>query len=196
MVIGITGGIGSGKSTVLNLLNTKYGFYIFEADKIAHELMQKGNTIYNKVVENFGKGILNDEQQIDRKKMGKLVFEDKDKLKLLNEIVHPEVINEIHNRIEYLKKNDNKDQFVIEAALLIESGCDQLCDTVWYVFADETVRIDRLKMSRNMTDEQIRTVMKNQLDKEMFSKGSKHIINNSLSIENTDLQIQKLLEIC
>lgn len=194
MVIGITGGIGTGKSTVLKLLNEKFGFYVFEADKVGHELMKSGEIVYNKIVETFGKEILDDNNEIDRKAMSKLVFSNKEKLEVLNNIVHPEVIAEMVRRMEYESKNHNINNFVIEAALLIESGCNKICDKVWYIYSDDDTRIERLKKGRGMKEEDIKAVMKNQLKYEEFKTGTSYVIDNSLSIENTCLQIEKLLE--
>lgn len=195
MVIGITGGIGAGKSTVLNLLKNKYGYYIFEADQVAHELMKPGQRVYEEIVEEFGKEILDINHNIDRKMMAKLVFSNEGKLEKLNSIVHPAVIEELKRRMMELKKHQGIDHFVIEAALLIESGCNRICDTVWYIYADENVRIKRLIQNRNMTEEQIRAVMKNQLNQNLFSKGTQYQIDNSYSLEDTDRQIEKLLVI-
>lgn len=218
MVIGITGGIGTGKSTILRILKEKYNFTIFETDKIAHELMMKGNVSYLKIVDYFGNDILDENNEIDRKKLGQKVFNDKKQLEKLNEFVHPEVIHEIQNRIEKIENNsiiekelnskkDSKDKkdlqmefacknnrFVIEAALLFESGCNTICDKVWYIDTKSEIRKQRLKESRNMTDEQIESVMKNQLDKEQFEGLADIVIDNSDSIESTEKQIQNILE--
>lgn len=193
MVIGITGGIGTGKSTVLNLLKDKYGFKIFEADKIAHEIMNKGHETYEKIVEYFGNGILNSDLSINRRILSDVVFHDSEKLETLNSIVHPAVIAEILTEIEKCQSENGADKFVIEAALLIESGCFKICDSVWYIHADKEVRIARLIEGRGMSREQIESVMKNQLDKENFIKNTNAIIDNSGTIECTDKQIEKLL---
>lgn len=193
MIIGLTGGIGTGKSTVLSLLKDKYGFTIFEADKTAHEIMNKGYEAYDKIVESFGNEILNPDLTINRRALSDIVFHDKEKLNVLNEIVHPAVISKILSEIERCRREKGTDRFVIEAALLIESGCDKICDSVWYIYADKEVRIDRLIKGRGMTMEQIESVMKNQLDKEIFIKNSNSVIDNSGTIESTDKQIEKLL---
>ena len=193
MILGITGGIGTGKSTVLNILKEKYDFLVLESDKIAHEVMNPGNDAYNEIVDCFGTDILNDDNTINRKKMSSIVFEDKNKLEKLNSIVHPAVIDEIKLRIENGKQM-GRENFAIEAALLIESGCHKICDKVWYIYADEEVRIKRLMKSRNMTREQIEAVMKNQMQKEFFEENTTDIVDNSKSLEDTFMQVQKLLE--
>ena len=193
MILGITGGIGTGKSTVLNILKEKYDFLILESDKIAHEVMNPGNTAYNEIVEYFGDSILNEDKTINRKMMSEIVFNDKDKLNKLNSIVHPAVIKRISDTIEQEKLN-GKENFVIEAALLIESGCSKICDRVWYIYADTEVRIERLMKSRNMTRKQIEDVMKNQMKNEFFRDNTTDIVDNSNSIEDTYTRVQKLLE--
>ncbi|MDE7433388.1 MAG: dephospho-CoA kinase [Lachnospiraceae bacterium] len=194
MIIGITGGIGTGKSTVLKILKEKYGFVVFEADKIGHELMKKGNKTYDKIVKCFGNEILDSELAIDRKALSDIVFHDNEKLNHLNKIIHPAVICEIKSEIEKYKLENKNDKFVIEAALLIESGCDKICDRVWYIYADRPVRIERLIKNRGMSEKQINAVMKNQLEKEEFIKNTDYVIDNSGRIEDTDRQIKKLLE--
>lgn len=193
MVIGITGGIGAGKSTVLKLLKEKFGFTVIEADLVAKELMRQGTVVYQQVTERFGKEILREDGEFDRKKLAAVVFQDKEKLAALNGIVHPAVIEEIRKQIT-LNEAEGFGRFVIEAALLIESGCNRLCDQVWYIDTAEDVRIERLKKGRGMTEEQIASVMKNQLPAEEFKRFTDAVIDNSYTEENTEEQIQNLLE--
>lgn len=194
MIIGITGGIGTGKSTVLKILNEKFGFSIFEADKIAHELMSKGNAVYDRIVNEFGNDILKSDGEIDRKVMSSLVFNNKSRLETINNIVHPAVIDEIKNRIERENKLNGTDKFVVEAALLIESGCGKICDKIWYIYSDDSIRIERLKSGRGMEEDAIKAVIKNQLNYEDFEDKTDAMIDNSFSIDNTISQIKKLLE--
>ncbi|MBQ3665503.1 MAG: dephospho-CoA kinase [Lachnospiraceae bacterium] len=194
MVIGITGGIGAGKSTVLSILKNQYGFVIFEADQIAHELMRKGNISYLRIVSYFGNDILDENEEIDRKKLGQKVFSNKEQLEKLNEFVHPEVISEIQRRMAMDPKRKDNGRFVIEAALLFESGCNTICDQVWYIDTNTEVRKQRLREYRKMSDEQIESVMKNQLNRDRFEQLSDVVIDNSDSVGNTAKQIQNLLE--
>ena len=194
MVIGITGGIGAGKSTVLSILKNQYGFVIFEADQIAHELMRKGNISYLRIVSYFGNDILDENEEIDRKKLGQKVFSNKEQLEKLNEFVHPEVISEIQRRMAMDPERKDNGRFVIEAALLFESGCNTICDQVWYIDTNTEVRKQRLREYRKMSDEQIESVMKNQLNRDRFEQLSDVVIDNSDSVGNTAKQIQNLLE--
>ncbi len=193
MILGITGGIGTGKSTVLKILQEQYHFIVFEADTIAHELMLPGKTIYNSIVEFFGKDILAADGTIDRIKFGAIVFSDPEKLETLNKMVHPAVIEEIKQRIEQQQKQNPETDFVIEAALLIESGCYEICNRLWYIHSDVKIRRERLRKYRGYTNEKIEHVIANQLKKEDFLKYADDVIDNSFSIEETAAQIEKKL---
>lgn len=193
MILGITGGIGNGKSTVLKILQEQYHFTVFEADRIAHELMLPGNKIYDSIVEAFGTEILNPDGTIDRMRFGAVVFSDAEKLERLNQMVHPSVIDEISRRIHQIRQKQPDMDFVIEAALMIESGCYKICDRLWYVDARPDIRWDRLKRFRGYTDEKIRQIIANQLEKEEFLKYADDVIDNSFSIKETAAQIEKKL---
>ena len=192
MVIGLTGGIGAGKSTILNILKKEFGFTVIETDRIAHELMEKGQPVYEEITACFGREILDEKQQIDRRKLGAIVFEQKKMLKKLNEIVHPEVILEMKKRIA--TKSPEQGRFVIESALLFESGCQKLCDSVWYVDTKESIRRERLKTNRGMTDEQIDRVLRQQTMQEQNRRMSDIRIDNSDDVGKTTEQIHMALE--
>ncbi len=191
MVIGITGGVGCGKSTVMSIMREKYGYTLLEADKIGHMLMKPGQSVYNKIIEHFGDGILDKDSEIDRKKLGEIVFSDEKELEFLNSLIHPGVREYIENRIKNALPNEN---FLIEAALLIEAGYKDVCDEMWYIYADKEVRAKRLKESRGYSDEKIRDVMNNQLSEEEFRKNTNRVIDNNESIQNTTMQIKKIVE--
>lgn len=193
MIIGLTGGIGCGKSTVLQILQEDYGFYIFEADRIAHELMEPGGEIYRRITEVFGRAVLQPDDRISREKLGNIVFHDKEALRQLDELTHPAVIEEITNRIEIQKEQTPDADFVVEAALLIESGCYRICDEIWYISVNETIREERLVTYRNYSVEKARSVMKQQLNHEDFLKYADVVINNEGTVEETKKEIQKKL---
>lgn len=190
--IGITGGIGCGKSMVLNMIFENYNVSIAEADKVGHEVMQKGMEAYEKIVQYFGTDILDEDKNIDRAVLGKIVFKDKEKLEKLNSFVHPAVKNEIIRR-QQLAKAENKDFFVIEAALLIEAGYRDICDKFVYIYASEDIRRDRLKKSRSLTDEKIDEIMSNQLTEQEFEDACDVKINNTGNKEETLEEIKKVL---
>lgn len=189
MVIGITGGVGCGKSTVLNILEQDFGCYIIEADKVAHLLMEPKNPAYIEIVHFFGTNILSADTSIDRKKLGEIVFHDSEKLSLLNSIVHPAVKTYIVNQITKILQSDKNAVIVIEAALLLEDHYDEICDEIWYIYTKEDVRIQRLRESRGYTEDKTRSIMKNQMSEEFFNKHCDKKVDNSNGIENTRKQI-------
>lgn len=195
IVLGITGGVGSGKSKVLYDLKENYNAYIVEADKLAHELMLPGKTIYNQVVKAFGDEILSDgpASNIDRKKLGDIVFNDREKLSLLDSISHPLVKENIVNQIKIAKEEGNIKLFVIEAALLIQDGYSEICDEIWYIWVEKEERIKRLMASRGYTREKCISMMKSQADDEYYKKYANFTINNQFDYTNSSNQLKARL---
>lgn len=189
-IIGITGGIGSGKSCVLNIMEEIYGAVLCQTDVVAHQLQKKEETCYKEIVNVFGVNILTENKEIDRKKLGAIVFNDNDKLKKLNQIVHPAVKKQVKLEIEEARRKQ-KEFFLIESALLMEDHYEELCDELWYIYADERVRRDRLKTSRLMNEEKIDLIIKAQATEETFRKYCHITIDNSGTIENTKEQIEQ-----
>ncbi|MBE5963560.1 MAG: dephospho-CoA kinase [Lachnospira sp.] len=192
-VIGITGGVGCGKTTVLRYISDNYNAKVIYADDVAKELMQKDAKAYTRIVEVFGDGILRGDLEIDRAKLSQIVFTNKFKLVVLNSIVHPLVKKHIIEDIARESCEQKYDYVFVEAALLIEDHYDVICDELWYIYADETVRRNRLKESRNYTDEKIDDVISNQLSEDEFRKACQETIDNSYEFEYTKCQIDKLL---
>ncbi|WP_461810052.1 dephospho-CoA kinase [Faecalimonas sp.] len=191
-IIGITGGIGAGKSCVLTLMQERYGAVVCQTDIVAHRLQEKDEECYQKIVKRFGKTILTMDGEIDRKILGKIVFDDVEKLKKLNEIVHPAVKTQVKKEIDEANKKDCK-IFLIESALLLEDHYEEICDELWYIYADEKVRRERLKIFRLMNDEKINLIMKAQATEEVFRKHCHKIIDNSGTIENTRKQVERAI---
>lgn len=192
-VIGITGGVGSGKSSVLKLLKERFNAYILMADDIAKETMCRGNAGYEQVVEMFSEDILDKDKNIDRAKLATIVFHNENKRIVLNSIIHPLVKKIILNKINELKIADTYDYVFVEAALLIEDHYDVICDELWYIYVPADIRRQRLKDSRGYSDEKIDSVFKSQLNEEAYKKACINVIDNSKDIEDTMLQIEKLL---
>ena len=190
-ILGITGGIGTGKSTVLDILKTEYNAYILEADKVAHLLMMPGKSAFNDIVATFGEDILTEEGIIDRNELGKRVMSDKGSLEKLNNIVHPAVKKYIMQDIsekqsDFLEETENKEKislYVIEAALLIQDGYKEICDEIWSVITSEDIRIERLIASRGYTEEKAKSFIKNQASDEYFISNSDRVLYNNGSSE-------------
>ena len=191
-VIGLTGGIASGKSTVTALLKEK-GAVIIDADKIAREIMSKGEPAWFEVLNYFGDEILNnDRSDIDRKKLAHIVFSDKAKLEVLNNITHPKIIEEIKRQVEEYKKAGKK-IIVIDAALLIETGLDKIADEVWVVAANEDIQLQRLMArEKDITKDEALKRIKSQMPLAEKLKFADRVIDNNSSIEETKKQVDKM----
>ena len=194
-IIGITGGIGTGKSLVLSILKTKYDAYIVEADKVAHILMKKGEPAYIEIVNAFGTSVLDKETgELDRASLGSLVMNDKEKLNVLNSIVHPLVKDYLLSDIEKMRKEDIT-YYVIEAALLIQDGYKQICDEIWAIITDKDIRFERLKKNRNYTIEKADGFIKNQPSDDFFIDNSDRIIYNNTDEGDLIKAIDEILDL-
>ena len=141
--IGITGGVGAGKSAVLGYLKELKGVRVMLSDEIAHELMEPGSDCYNRLKELFAEEpIWLEDGHFDRPALAKVIFSDDKKRELLNEVVHPAVKEYVLNAVKEAKK-DGLFMLVLEAALLIEEGYGEICDELWYIYASEEVRRKR-----------------------------------------------------
>lgn len=187
-IIGLTGGIGSGKSTVANLFKSK-GVPVYIADTEAKKLMESRNII-TKITNYFGNDILVN-SKIDRPKLAKLVFNNPEKLSELNNIVHPEVQKHFQNWL----KNKKDFPFVIkEAAILFETGGNKQCDKVITVVAPQELRIQRVKERDKVTREDVLERIKNQWTDEMKISASDFVIEN-IDIENTKTKVDQILKV-
>lgn len=192
--IGITGGVGSGKSLVLNWFGQMDNTFICQADLVAHELQKPGNVCYNKIVEQFGKNILNENGEIDRGKLGQIVFANTDLLNKLNEITHPEVNAHIVKLME-LSEKQGVEYFILEAALLHEPFYREILDEIWYIHVTEDVRRERLALSRGYSKEKTTSIMEKQPTEDCFMEISDRVIENSSSFDDTIIQLKKALNI-
>ena len=192
-IIGITGGVGSGKSEVLNILENDYHAKIIQSDHVAHELMAPGAKSYDAIIKAFGNEILNEDQTINRSALGEIVFHDEKKLSLLNSITHKNVDEEILARIDMFGKEEPEGLLVVESALLVGAGYEKKFDQLWYIYTREEVRYERLKASRGYSDEKIAQMIAKQQSEEQFKSMASHVIDNSGDLEDTKAQIAKIL---
>ncbi|MDK2807247.1 dephospho-CoA kinase [Thermoanaerobacterium thermosaccharolyticum] len=190
-VIGLTGGIASGKSTVSSILRN-LGAFIIDADIVSREIMIKGTKTYNILVNEFGKEILRKDGEIDRKKLGNLVFADKQKLNRLNEITHPEIIRRIKEIIEEERKNGKEKAIVLDAALLIEMRLFNMVDEVWLVVVDKKTQIRRLMKRDNLNYNDALNRIKSQMSIEDKMKYADFIINNCKDFNAIKKQVELL----
>lgn len=190
LVIGITGGVGAGKSSVLNLLKEHCNCKLVLADDVGNKVKEPGQKCYSQIVELLGTDILEEDLTINRIKMATKIFADPEILHQVNEIIHPAVKEYILKEIESEKKKKKIDVFFLEAALLIEAGYTPYLDELWYIFSEKNVRIKRLKESRGYSDEKILQIMEQQLSDVEFRKHADVILDNSNSFEETFMQIK------
>jgi len=227
--LGITGGVGCGKSTVLALLERKYDAFVIQADHVAHELMEPGQECYRKIVESFGEEILEENlaenleekpeekteeksaeagfstkssdiknaaaskitfRPINRKKLGAIVFHDAQKREILNALTHPAVKQEIRRRIAASEKSF----IAVEAALLLEDHYDEICDEIWYIYADRDVRLERLAASRGYSRERSLSIMDSQMDDAELRRRCQAVVDNSGTPKETEQELERLLQ--
>ncbi len=182
-LIGIAGKIGSGKSTVAKVLCDDYGFSMIDADKVGHAVLEE---LKPKIIEEFGKDIINDKNKIDRALLGNLVFSDPDKLKQLNSLLHPEMKKKIIRMINDI----NTKLIALDAALLFEIKLDEICDYILAVEAPADKLVERIKKYRNWPEEKILKVLKIQDDFNRHKQDIDYIIFNNADEEKLRKQIE------
>lgn len=186
MVIGVTGSLGSGKTTVSRMFE-HMGAYVINADDVCHSLMAPGKKIYKEIIRHFGKSILMKDRAIDRKTLAGIVFKEASKRRLLNRLVHPEVIRHIK---KVLKKQ--KGLVVIDAALLIESGFYKSIDKLIVVKANRDRQIQRLAGQKAMARKEILRIFKAQSSLKKKLGFADYVIDNNGSKKQTLLQVEKI----
>ncbi len=186
-IIGITGGIGSGKSTVAKML-ASLGGRVIDADTIAHRVLlyQK---VKSKICKRWGKDVFNEHGKVDRNLLAKIVFSAGEQIDELNKIVHPVVIDEIKGQIEEIERGGNVRAIVIDAALLVESNLANVCDIILFVDATKKIRQGRVKDERNWESVELTRRERFQQSTTLKKKNADYVINNNLSKEYTINQV-------
>ncbi len=193
-IIGITGGVGAGKSRILKHIKENYNARILLADEAANEIKLRGRECYEPLVRLLGTEVLGRDLEIDKGRMARIIFSDKEKLSAVNAILHPAVRRFILQSIEEEKQKNEVDYFVLEAALLIEEHYDEIVDELWYIYADEATRSKRLKDSRGYSEEKIHAIMAGQLCDEEFRASCQVVIDNSKTMEEACRQVDERLD--
>lgn len=189
-IIGITGGVGAGKSEILSYLQATYHARVLLADVVANELKAPGQACYEPIIALLGKEILADDGTIDNRKMAQAMFGNEEMRAAVGNIIHPAVRQVIERRIEEARTAD-AELFFLEAALLIEEKYDEIVDEMWYIYTSEAVRKKRLRESRGYSDEKITAIMDSQLSEASFRAACDFVIDNSYSLEETKKQIDR-----
>ncbi len=191
--IGLTGGVGAGKTTVLKAMKQLYRVRILIADEIAHEQMEPGTPCYKKLHELFSaEKIWRSDGSIDRVAMAQILFSDDEKRKSLNGIVHPAVKEYILGEVEKERQAGNYDYVIVEAALLIEEHYDEVCDELWYVYASEETRKKRLMTDRGYSSDKVERIFAAQLPESVYRQHCAVVIDNDGDMEHVLEQIKHL----
>lgn len=197
--IGITGGVGAGKSAILDFLATLPDSKIMLADQIAHDLMEPGTACYKQLYEIYGPKGMNPadiyapDGTFDRRKTAQVIFSDEKQREIFNGIVHPAVKEYIREIAAEERQKGTTKLLVFEAALLIEEHYDEICDELWYIYTSEENRRARLKASRGYSDAKIDHIFASQLSEQEFEAKCREKIDNNRTIEETKSQLVKLL---
>ena len=186
--IGITGGVGAGKSEILGYLAKKPDTRVMLADEIAHELMSPGTECYDRICETFGaEDIFLPQGGLDRGKLAAVIFSDEAKRRQMNAIVHPAV------RVYVEKQGGKRKLLVLEAALLIEEHYDEICDELWYIYTREDIRRERPMASRGYSTEKVDRIFASQLTEEVYREHCRVVIDNNGSVAEAFAQIDRAL---
>ncbi len=193
-VIGLTGGIGTGKSLVAHML-AELGAEIIDADRIGHEAYTPHTPVWKEVVEAFGEDILQPSGEIDRKRLGSIVFSDPQELARLNSIMHPRMAEMIHERVKELE-GQGAQTAVVEAAVLVEAGWDKLpwVDEVWVTGSGEEQVVQRIKERNNLPDDEVRKRIGSQLPFEERSRNAQVVVDNSSTIDDLRQAVESIWE--
>lgn len=178
-IIGLTGSVGSGKSTVGALMEKNFSVKMRMTDSIGHLAMEPGQDSYQEIVGFFGTDILREDKSIDRNRLSGIVFSDVSKLEVLNRIIHPWVKAYLRRDIEEQQASQRFSYYVIESAILFQTHLDSMCTEVWYVDAKEEIRRERLKRNRGYSDEKVDAIMRQQRENEQWKSHCDKVIENN-----------------
>ncbi|PKB66788.1 MAG: dephospho-CoA kinase [SAR202 cluster bacterium Io17-Chloro-G4] len=193
LVIGLTGGIGTGKSEVTRMLEA-LGAEVINADQVGHEAYKPDSESWQEVVQAFGEDILQPNRDIDRRKLGAIVFGDPDQLAKLNQIMHPRMARIVSNQLESLRRKDVK-VAVVEAALLFEAGWDSLVDEVWATDSPVETVIERLGARNGMSAEEVLKRVDSQMDRSERLRRSQVVVDNVGDVAKLESTVEKLWKI-
>jgi len=192
LVIGLTGSIGTGKSEAARYL-AQLGAEVIDADQVGHEAYTPQSEAWHNVVGAFGKEILDSNGEIDRKKLGAIVFSNPDQLSCLNQIMHPLMARTVAGKIEDLR-GQGVEVVVVEAALLFEAGWDSLVEEVWVTDSSEDLVIQRLSERNGLTQEEARKRISSQMDRSERLSRADLVIDNSGDIAAMESTIDEMWE--
>jgi dephospho-CoA kinase len=191
--VGLTGGVASGKTTVLNLFRD-LGAHIIDTDMIAREVVTPRLPAWEKIVEHFGRSYLNPDLTLNRKLLRKTVFSDPGERKLLENIVHPEVLRKMHRRIEQMNLLHPENTLVVDVPLLIEIGLEDEFNKVVVVYVDREIQIKRVMVRDGISRDEALKLLSAQISLDEKMKFADFVINNQGTVEETKLAVRKVFE--
>lgn len=191
-VVGITGGVGSGKSEVLRLLEEKFNCGVIRTDDVARDLCEPGEKSYELIVKNFGETVLDMDGRLNRPKLASIVFEDEAKRQLLNQCTHPQVYEWVREKVREWRTKKDYSMIAVEAALMDELKEIGVCESYWYVYVKPEIRRERLRISRGYSDEKMDAIFASQLPEAVFLNGCDVVIDNNFDLKNVEKQLKSL----
>jgi dephospho-CoA kinase len=194
ILVGLTGGIASGKTIVAGMFKS-LGTCIIDADQISRDVILPCSEAYKKLINTFGREILKDDQSIDRKKLGDMVFGDPEKQAKLNECTHSEIFKEIDQRIEEIRKKNPDAVIIVDAALLIETAAYKKFDKLIVVYADEETQLKRLMERDGFTEEEALKRIRSQMPLKEKIKYADFVIYNQKELKDTQKQVERIYKI-
>ncbi len=195
LYIGVTGGVGAGKTEILTYMEKAYRCRVMLADEIAHDLMEPGSACYDELKELLGADdVWTKDGRFDRPGLAAVLFADDTKRSELDDIVHPAVKEYVQYQNELERERGKLDLLVIEAALLIEEKYDEICDELWYIYTSEENRRERLKKNRGYSDAKIDSILASQLTEETFRAHCAEVIDNNGTTEEAFLRVDALMK--
>lgn len=188
---GVTGGAGTGKSEVMRLLREDFGGFTILSDDVARDLMHQGGTSYQLIVDHFGQEVVGEDGELDRNRLARIVFQDKEELEKLNSMTHPYVRKEIIRLLKEAEESGLYPFAALESAILLECGYEDICDEFWYVYSSPEIRRARMKETRGYSDEKVDAVMKSQMQDEQAMQMCDFVIVNNSTLEEVKRQLSE-----
>ena len=192
-VIGVLGGVGSGKSEAVKYLESKYKTYTIKADDLAHRLYKKGQPGYKAIIRICGKSVLDDNREISRGKLASLLYQNPQLLSEINKSIHPMVYRKTMDLITEYKRRHKKGLIVYEAAI-IPNNTVKFIDEYWYVYTPREIRVKRLKDTRGYTDDRIKEIMKNQPTEADYRAVADEVLVNDGNLAKMKEQIDEIIK--